>query len=69
MEYVFLLIGIIFSIDAITTIIDPMRYHIDVIRLEAQGHRGAVPKTALGRFLASGCVAGMFFYLAYYFWG
>lgn len=69
MEYIFLVLGIAFGVDAISTIMDPMRYHVDVMRLEAQGHRDAVPKTPLGRFLASGCLAGMFFYLSYHFWG
>lgn len=68
MEYIFLALGIVLAIDAISTIMNPIGYHIDVMRLEAQGHRNAVPKTAIGRFLASGCLAGMFFFLAYHFW-
>lgn len=68
MEYIFLVIGIVFSIDAISTILNPVGYQIDLIELEAKGHRGAVPQTALGRFLASGSLAAMFFYLTYFFW-
>ena len=67
MEYIFLILGIIFIIDAISTIMNPVSYHWDVARLEAKGHRDAVPKTPLGRFLASGCLAAMFFYLTYHF--
>jgi hypothetical protein len=68
MEYIFLIIGIIFIIDAVSTITNPVGYLHDVARLNVNGHGGAVPKTPFGRFLASGCLAGMFFYLAYHFW-
>lgn len=69
MEYIFLVLAIIFAIDGIDTILHPWKYLREVAELEEiKGHRNAVPQTPIGRFLASGSVSGVLFYLAYYFW-
>jgi hypothetical protein len=62
MQYLFLVIGSIFLIDAFSTIINPMRYQIYSMRTPG------VPKSPFVRFLASGCAAAVFLYLSYHFW-
>lgn len=68
MEYIFLILGLVFIIDALSTFMNPVRYLHDVARLKAN-ERGAVPKTPFGRFMVSSGLAGMFFYLTHHFWG
>lgn len=67
MEYIFLILGLSFIIDALSTIMNPVRYLHDVARLETN-ERGAVPKTPFGRFMSSSVLAAIFFYLSYHFW-
>ena len=69
MEYIFLILAIIFVGDALITLIDgPAGHYKELRRVEAMGHFDALPKTPLGRLLVSTIVGGLFSYMTYHFW-